>query len=317
MTKPKKPLFSAKEIAFLTLPLTLPLMFVALLWVYPSPVLFMAYSTGRAGACPLPQTLAVRRVIEQLHETTASIAARSTVGDKDVKSGLRRWETPYGTFWAPPETSVPFLLAEQATRVYGDGERRVQKGDVVLDCGANIGTFTREALSAGAKLVVAIEPSERNVEALRRSFATEIAQGKVIVYPKGVWHREEDLKFFVYDNSALDSFVMQERVEEKAKPREVRLPVNSIDRIVAELKLEKIDFIKMDVEGAERHALAGARATLAKFHPRMAIATENLPDDQYVVPALVSQAWSGYKQECGHCSMPRIGRIQPDVMFFY
>ena len=229
-----------------------------------------------------------------------------------------RWKTPYGVFWAPPETSVPFLLSEQATRVYGDGERRVRQGDVVLDCGANIGTFTREALNAGAKLVVAIEPSERNVEALRSSFAREIEQGQVIVYPKGVWHKEEVLKFFVYGNSALDSFVMPERTEEKdTKPREVQLPVNSIDRIVAELKLEQIDFIKMDIEGAERHAMAGAQSTLAKFHPRMSIAMENLPDDQYVVPPLVLKAWAGYRQECGRCTLAPNGKIQPDVMFFY
>ena len=107
-------------------------------------------------------------------------------------------------------------------------------------CGANIGTFTREALSAGAKLMVAIELSERNVEALRRSFAAEIEKGQVIVYPKGVWHREEELKFFVYGNSALDSFVMPERTEEHSKPREVRMPVTSVDLIVAELKLDRI-----------------------------------------------------------------------------
>ena len=35
---------------------------------------------------------------------------------------------------------------------------------------------------------------------LRRSFAAEIEKGQVIVYPKGVWHREEEPKFFVYGN---------------------------------------------------------------------------------------------------------------------
>lgn len=313
MPKRTKPLFTAKEIAFLLIPLLL----VPALMAFPELAFLTPYATGRAGICPLTRTLAVKRVVDQLNETTLSIAAHSAVEEKDENAGLWRWKTPYGTFWAPPDTSVPFLLSEQATRIYGDGERRVRKGDVVLDCGANIGTFTREALNAGAKLVVAIEPSERNVEALRRSFSVEIGQGKVIVYPKGVWHSEDELKFFTYDNSALDSFVMPERPEEQTKPREVRLPVNSIDRIVAELHLEQIDFIKMDVEGAERHAITGAQATLARFHPRLSIATENLADDQYAVPPLVLKAWSGYKQECGRCSMTQSGRIQPDVVFFY
>ena len=313
MAKSRKPLFSVKEIAFLTLPL----LFVASLWVIPEPLYIVAYASGRAGVCPLKQSVSIRHVVNELNATTKKIDSQSTIEVKEPNGGLWRWKTPYGTFWAPPETSVPFLLSEQATRIYGTGERRVRKGDVVLDCGANVGTFTREALNAGAKLVVAIEPSERNVEALRRSFAAEIAQGKVIVYPKGVWHREEELKFFVYGNSALDSFVMPERVEEKAKPREVRLPVTSIDLIVAELKLERIDFIKMDVEGAERNAMEGAQGTLAQFHPRMSIALENLPDDQYVVPPLVLKAWAGYRQECGRCTLAPNGLIQPDVMFFY
>jgi hypothetical protein len=60
-------------------------------------------------------------------------------------------------------------------------------------CGAHIGVYIREALSLGAKLVVAVEPALENLECLRRNFATEIAAGRVIVYPKGVWDREEVL----------------------------------------------------------------------------------------------------------------------------
>ena len=51
----------------------------------------------------------------------------------------------------------------------------------------------------------------------------------------------------------------------------------------------------------------GAQTTLAKFHPRMSIALENLPDDQYVVPPLVHKAWAGYRQECGRCTLAPMG----------
>lgn len=297
--------------------MTVPLLFVGSLWIYPEPMFLVVYAAGRAGECPLPQSLKAKQVIDELNRTSLSIGSRSMILAKEPNGGLWKWKTPEGIFWAPPETSVPFLLSEQATRVYGDGERRVRQGDVVLDCGANIGTFTHEALQAGAKLVVAIEPSERNVEALRRTFAKQIEEGRVIVYPKGVWHREEELKFFVYENSALDSAILQERPEEGRKPKEVRVPVQAIDNIVAELKLERVDFIKMDVEGAERKAMEGAQQTLGKFHPRMSIAMENLPDDQYVVPPIVKKAWPQYRVECGRCTQSASGRIQPDVMYFY
>lgn len=297
--------------------MAVPLLFVASLWIYPEPMFLVVHAAGRSGICPLRQSLSVRMVIAEMNETSSRIMAASTVDQKDEKAGLLRWRTPNGVFWAPPATTVPFLLAEQETRVYGDGDRRVRRGDIVLDCGANIGTFTREALNAGAELVVAIEPSNENVEALRRNFAAEIEQGRVIVYPKGVWHSEEVLKFYSYDNSALDSFVLKERWETTTLPKEVQMPVNSIDRIVAELKLGRVDFIKMDVEGAERHAIRGAKQTLQRFHPRMSIATENLADDQYVVPQLVRQTWPGYQQECGRCTTTQDRRIQPEVVFFY
>ena len=68
------------------------------------------------------------------------------------------------------------------------------------------------------------------------------------------------------------------------------LPVTTIDSLVEELRLGRVDFIKMDIEGAEQRALVGARTTLTTWRPRLAIAVENLPEDQYRVPELVREA---------------------------
>ena len=59
----------------------------------------------------------------------------------------------------------------------------------MLDGGANVGVYTRKALDAGAKQVVAIEPGPENIACLRKTFGQEISEGRVIVYPKGVWTR--------------------------------------------------------------------------------------------------------------------------------
>jgi len=88
----------------------------------------------------------------------------------------------------------------------------VRSGDVVLDCGANVGVYTRDALDSGAKLVVAIEPAPENIECLRRNFAPEVAAGRVIVYPKGVWDKDDFLTLNVDpNNSAADSFLIQRK----------------------------------------------------------------------------------------------------------
>ncbi|MGH9661400.1 MAG: FkbM family methyltransferase, partial [Bryobacteraceae bacterium] len=247
--------------------MAVPVLCVASLNISTKPLWALLHFAGLDNGCSFARALDAEAGILRQNRISEQIQGASTM-EVDKAAGLVKWTTPSGMFWAPPGTAVGFLLSEQKIRIYGDGPRRVQPGDVVLDCGANIGTFTREALDAGAAKVVAIEPSERNVECLRRNFAKEIAEGKVVVYPKGVWHREEVLEFNVFENSALDSLVMSERIEESNAPRKVRVPVTTVDRLVAALGLEKVDFIKMDVEGAERNAIRGAAATIRKMRPR-------------------------------------------------
>ena len=191
------------------------------------------------------------------------------------------WSTPQGEFWYPgPLGSLDaFVLAEEQFDIYRT--YRIKPGAVVLDCGANVGTFTRRALNRGAAKVVAIEINPESAEAMRRTFAKEIGEGRVVVYPKGVWDQETSLDL------RADSVVLPRNGSSR------RLPVTTIDQIVAELHLPSVDFIKMDIEGAEKNALRGAKATLAKFSPTMAISAEHLPDDAERIPALVSELVPG------------------------
>jgi FkbM family methyltransferase len=296
--------------------MAIPILCVASLNISKRPLLGFVHLLGRDNGCSLERALDSEAQDERQNQIYYDIGKNSRV-ELDRKANLVKWTTSWGVFWAPPATSVPFLIGEQKTRVYGDGPRRVQKGDVVLDCGANIGTFTKEALVAGAAKVVSIEPSERNIECLRRNFAKEIEQGRVVVYPKGVWNREDVLEFNVFDNSALDSLVMPVRTETTQKATKVRIPVTTIDRIVAELGLEKVDFIKMDIEGAERKALKGGEATIRKSRPRMALATENLEDDPQVVPQVVASFGLNYKQACGPCEAKSLFKLFPEILYFY
>ena len=69
----------------------------------------------------------------------------------------------------------------------------------------------------------------------------------------------------------------------------------TLDEVVHELKLDRVDFIKMDIEGAERHALAGARKLLAAHKPRLAICIYHAPDDAEAVPRAVFAANNSYE----------------------
>ena len=276
-------------------------------------VAVVAPAIGRSGVCSYSQSFRTYGDFLDFQAVRGKIREASSVQREE--GVLRLWKTPEGDFWSPKATDLVFVLTEQVREFYGTGDRAVQSGDVVLDAGANVGTFTRTALRRGARLVVAIEPVPNNVESLRRTFAQEIAAGRVIVYPKGVWNKDDTLTMRVYPNSALDTFVMTSRTETRDKPKELQLPLTTIDKLVGELALDRVDYIKMDIEGAERKALEGAAATIRRWSPRMSIATENLSDDQYVVPEVVRSILPAYRHEFGSCSVADF-EVRPDVLFF-
>lgn len=309
--------FTVVQLVFMTTPV----MLAASLHVFPEllvrfpPGVLLLQALGRNGLCPLEKSLSAYGDIQRMNRETVRLIEASEHDPPDA-SGLVRWTTPKGAFWAPSGTSVPFLLSEQEAGVYGTHEGLLRRGDVVLDCGANVGAFTREALLAGASLVVAIEPSERNITCLRRTFAAEIEQGRVVVCPKGVWHEEDELTMWVYPNSALDSFVMNARAEGDQPPEAVEFPVTTLDRIVKQYQLSRVDFIKMDIEGAEGNALAGAVGTLRRYHPRLAIATENLQQDQYKIRDFITSISDDYRMRCNRCTPQGVYEIRPDVLLF-
>ena len=75
----------------------------------------------------------------------------------------------------------------------------------------------------------------------------------------------------------------------------VEVPAVPIDDVVDELGLETVDFIKMDIEGAERHALAGARRTLERFAPRMALCVYHNEEDYEVLSQIAREARPDYR----------------------
>jgi len=251
---------------------------------------------------------------KRLRETKDRILAASRLLKTDP-AGFELWQTPKGRYWIPAGDRyiLPFNLAEQELRIYSRGDITVRPGDIVLDCGANVGVFTRVALAAGAKLVVSIEPAPINIECLRRNLSGEIARGRVILYPKGVWDSDTTLTLYVDpDNTGAASFL----IHRDSWRSVTHVPLTTIDNLVKELNLPRVDFIKMDIEGAEPRAITGGRQTLARYRPRLAVSAYHAPDHPVLIPRAVKAAWKGYRSECGPCSETD-HRIRPDVLLFH
>jgi len=267
---------------------------------------------GRSPVCPFSHAIRWQAEEDNLRLRKDRILRASKFVSQD--RGLELWDTPKGPFWIPKGNRyvLPFNLAEMESHIYGTGPHFVQSGDIVLDCGASDGDFTRVALQAGAKLVVAIEISPAAQECLRRNLAAPIAARRAIVYPKGVWDSDGTLRLNVSDsNFAANSVVLRP----EGSHTDVEASLTTIDKIVSELGLPRVDFIKMDVEGAEVNALAGAQATITKFKPRLSIATEHKLDDEVSIPQAVRRLRSDYKMTCGPCAGSGT-RILPAVLYF-
>ena len=170
------------------------------------------------------------------------------------------WKTPLGEIWGrlDDEQTLAFLLTEQLVwRVYDHESVSVAPGDIVLDTGSHLGTFTQCALKRGAQQVIAFEPEPTNISCFKRTFAGELRNGKVALVEAAAWHSSDTLTF------QRNAFSATGHVKDQGWSNEwdfyvEDFPVQAvtIDDQVEKLGLNKVDLIKVDIEGAERHALA-------------------------------------------------------------
>jgi len=230
--------------------------------------------------------------------------------------GFQLWDTPEGQYWMPAGNTqnywVSLHLSEMDRNIYTSGNQTIRPGDIVIDCGAHVGFFVRAALKARAGLVVAIEIAPPNLTCLKRNLSAEINSGKVLICEKGVWNRDDHLDLNLFDNSGHDSVVF---LPEQGN-RTIKVALTTLDKIVNRLRLQRVDFVKMDVEGSEQNALKGAAKTFKKFKPKLSVAVYHLNNDLDVIPALIRQIRPDYKVECGPNFLNQNGFIVPDIMYF-
>ena len=261
------------------------------------------WQTVRDGNVKLERARLARQIREQSHVVK-------------TEAKFKLWSTPRGEYWVPDtsDTILSILLAQQETRIYGDVDTGgVKKGDIVLDGGAHIGTYVRTALDAGAKLIVAIDPSPEALWSLHRNFAKEIEAGTVIAYEKGIWDEEKTLVLYANGNGAAgDSFL----TEGVGAHKIADIPVTTIDRIVKELDLPRVDIIKADIKGAGTRMIRGATETLRKYHPRMVISTEEAPEDPAAIREAVMDIDPAYQFRAGPCLFTGRNEVRNDTIFF-
>ena len=169
---------------------------------------------------------------------------------------------------------------------------QIEKGDVVIDAGGCLGVFSCLASSLGAKVYV-FEP----VREIREKYLILVKKmyPETEIVPYGLSDRKEIADIFIAGESS--SIII--RKKEYLLRRKEKIQTISLDEWVSENNISKIDFIKADIEGAERLMLKGAYNVLKNFAPKLSICTYHLPDDKKVLSQLILKANPDYKIKHG------------------
>ena len=178
---------------------------------------------------------------------------------------------------------------------YTDGEFdvTVKPGDIVIDAGAWIGDFSAFAACRGAK-VYAFEPTNHTFQVLTET--ARLNNNRIIPIQKGLGEVEEECVIHTNTSgSAASSVLGNQFTSSFADKKEEKITITTIDSFVEENNLQSVDFIKADIEGFERYMLLGAKETLRRFAPKLAICTYHSQEDPRLLKQIILEANPDYK----------------------
>ena len=182
--------------------------------------------------------------------------------------------------------------------------------EVFVDGGCYDGTTVRNFVSwcgGNYDALYSYEPDSLNYERTLKLMEQDPVP-RLTLYNKGLWDKTETLYF--NESGGQGSGIVNvddppsDQYDESSQLASIE--ATSIDESVSG---DKVTFIKLDVEGAEYEALVGAKNTITKHHPRMAISIYHKPEDIFTLPELIMEMEPDYKFYLRHYQMSRFETI--------
>lgn len=169
-------------------------------------------------------------------------------------------------------------------------------GETFVDVGCYDGYTTEEFIVRCPSFAAAhvFEPEAANMDKVRARLG---GKARVAYHAVGAWDRPEVLRFQASGSSSSIGEVGDVEIQAGRIDDEIKGPIT---------------FLKMDIEGAEMRALAGAAGSIREFHPRLAICVYHKVDDLWRIPEFVLSIRDDYELFLRHYTEG----ITETVMFF-
>lgn len=177
--------------------------------------------------------------------------------------------------------AIDFIIEQYAYKSNGKAIVEAEKGDVVIDAGACWGDtalyFAHKVGSSGKVYSFEFIPGNIKLFNINISFNPELKKRiELIEHPVS---NKTGEKIYFFDNGP------GSRVEIEPFERQTGSTTTiTIDDLVKTKNIDKVDFIKMDIEGAESFALEGALETIKRYRPKLAIAIYHSMSDFVNIP---------------------------------
>jgi FkbM family methyltransferase len=164
----------------------------------------------------------------------------------------------------------------------------VECDDIVLDCGAANGDTALYFAALGAKTVYSFEFTRDNIIKFNEVMTQNgDLKNSIELVERALWDKSNiDLNFSENGNAT--------SVQECSLKGGDIVKTITIDDFIRQNE-SRVDFIKMDIEGAELNALKGARETILKYKPKLAICVYHKDDDLVSIPDFINSLDCGYE----------------------
>lgn len=168
------------------------------------------------------------------------------------------------------------------------------EGMTVLDLGAYSGLtailFAHHVMPGGR--VIAVDADPLNATCIRQNLETyqSHAGHHIDFLHAAVWNHERGLTFSVEGNMGSSAVGIVGRERGKL----LSVPSTTLSGIVRRFEVKRVDFIKCDIEGAERFAFNDAEF-FERFQPRIIIKTHLVDDHETTAECTVALAQHGYR----------------------